>query len=48
MLTWNDNDLQNLILSGCDNKIALKVIKLFINNNKIKVLNPEIGYLKNG
>ena len=47
MLTWNDNDLQNWILSGCDNKIALKVIKLVINNNKIKVLNPEIGYLIN-
>ena len=47
MLTWNDNDLQNWILSGCDNKIALKVIRLVINNNKIKVLNPEIGYLIN-
>jgi len=47
MLTWNDNDLQKWILSGCDNKIALKVIKLVINNNKIKVLNPEIGYLIN-
>ena len=47
MLTWNDNDLQKWILSGCDNKIALKVVKLVINNNKIKVLNPEIGYLIN-
>jgi len=47
MLTWNDHDLQEWILSGCDNKIALKVIRLVINNNKIKVLNPEIGYLIN-
>ena len=47
MLIWFYTDLKEWIKSGCDIEIALKVVKLDISRNNIKVLDPEIGLLIN-
>ena len=47
MVEWKYDDLLEWILSGCDNKIALKVIILDIRKSNITVLPKEIGKLIN-
>ena len=47
MLEWGHEDLQTWIKTGCNKEIALKVIKLDISKNNIKVLDRKIGFLIN-
>ena len=47
MLEWFHEDLKRWILEGCDNEIALRVIKLTMHEVNLKILPKEIGFLIN-